>query len=131
MCHVYQGSLLHLGVALLNPGGKTCSVQVRVRCKRRVNSMDDEVEEVGFIGKVALRAGRNHPTGAAHVEHCRSHSPKMGKEMSPGSTVSRWFARNDAPVHRLVIESLNCGIQCRVDLWLEDRRAVKSDREVK
>src|SRR5712691_8312428 len=69
MRDVHERALLYLGVALRNPGRKALSVQVWMPCQSVVHGVDDEVEEIGLIGSVAVGAGEDHPVGAAGSEH--------------------------------------------------------------
>src|SRR3989442_10449615 len=82
MRDVHQRALLYLGVALRNPGRKAPSVQMWMPCQSGVHGMDDEVEEIGLICRVAVGASEGHPVGAAGSEHLCTSGPEMGKEMS-------------------------------------------------
>src|SRR5262249_30290190 len=120
-------ALLYLGVTLRNPVRQAPSIQIRMPRKGGVYGVDDVVEEIGLVCRVAVGASEDHPIGAAGSEHFGTSSPEMGKEMAPGATVPGRLARHQASIHRLVIEGLYSQIKLRVDLWLEDRRTVKGD----
>ena len=130
MRDVHQRTLLYLGVALRNPGRQALSVQVWMPGQSGVHGVDDKVEEIGLICSVAVGASKNHPVGAAGGEHFHTGGLEMGKEMSPGATVPRRFASNQAAIHGLVIACLNGHIELQVDLRLEDRTTVKGDGAV-
>src|SRR2546425_6707832 len=127
MRDVHERALLYLGVALCNPGRKAPSVQMWMPCKSGVHGVDDEVEEIGLICRIAVGASEGHPVGAASSEHLRPGGPEVGKEMASGATVPGRFASNQASIHRLVIACLNGHIELRVELRLEDRATVEGD----
>src|SRR5262249_61671797 len=115
---------------LCNPGHKALSVQSGMPCQSGMYGVDDEVQEICLICRVAVGASADHPIGATSSEHLRTGGAEMGKEMAPGATVTGRFASNQALVHRLVIAGLNGPIELRVDLRLENRPTVKGDRAV-
>src|SRR5262245_20799332 len=121
MRDVDQCALLYLGVALRSPVRQAPRVQLRMPGKSGVYGVDDEVEEIGLICRVAVGAGEDHPVRAAGSKHLSTGSPEVGKEMAPGATVSRRFASHQASIHCLVVAGLNGQIKLRVDLRLEDR----------
>ena len=92
-----------------------------------VYGVDDEVEEIGLVCRVAVGAGEDYPVGAAGSEHLCTSGLEMGKEMSSSATVPGRFASHQASIHRLVIASLNSHIELRVELRLQDRSTVKGD----
>ena len=69
MRDVHECALLYLSVALRHPGRKALSVQGWMPAKGGVHGVDDEVEKIGLICSVAVRASKNHPVGAASGEH--------------------------------------------------------------
>jgi hypothetical protein len=95
--------------------------------KSGVHGVDDEVQEIGLIGSVAVGASKNHPVGAASSEHLHTSSSEMRKEMTPGATVPGRGTSHQALIHRLVIACLNGRIELQIDLGLEDRTTVKGD----
>src|SRR5262245_40027524 len=127
MRDVHERTLLYLGVALRNPGRKTSGVQIWMSGQSGVHGMYDEVQEIGLIGSVAVRAGKYHPIGAAGGLHFRTGGLQMGKEMASSATVPGRFASNQAAIHGLVIAGLNSRVELRVDLRLKDRTTVEGN----
>src|SRR5262252_7906355 len=130
MRDVHERALLYLSMALCNPGRKAPGVQIWMSGQGSVHGVDDEVEEIGLIGGVAVGASKHHPVGAAGSEHLYTGGLEMGKEMAPGATVPRRLASHQAVIHGLMIAGLNSRIELRVDLRLEDRTAVEGDGAV-
>src|SRR5215831_8167051 len=130
MRDVHECALLDLGAALCNPGRKAFSVQSGMPCQSGMYGVDDEVQEIGLICRVAVGASADHPIGATRCEHLRTGGAEMGKEMAPGATVAGRFTSNQALIHCLVIASFNDPVELRVDLRLEDRTTVKGDGAV-
>src|SRR5262249_17482645 len=130
MRDVHECALLDLGVALCNPGRKALGVHSGMPCQSSVHGVDNEVEEIGLICMVAVGATAHYPVRATCSEHLRTGGAEMDKEMTPGTTIARRFASNQALIHGLVIASLNGPVELWVDLRLEDCTTVKSDGAV-
>src|SRR5260370_5974007 len=96
----------------------------------QVDCVADVVQEIGVIWGVAVGAGENHPIGAAGREHIHRSRPEVGKQMAPGTTVSRRLAVQHTLVDRLMVAGLNGPIELRVALRLEGRIAVKGGGEI-
>src|SRR5215471_6384478 len=92
MRDVRERTPLYLGVALRHPAAQTLCVQLGVPGERRADGMDDVVQEIFLIGRVAVGASENHPVGTTGSEHIHPSRAEMGKQPPPGATVSRRFA---------------------------------------
>ena len=73
MGNVDQLATLDLGVTFCDPPIKARLFERRVIAKGAGHRLDDKVQEIGFIGRVACLAGKDHPIGAAsgqNVDAC-------------------------------------------------------------
>jgi hypothetical protein len=77
MGDVHQRPGLDLGVTLLNPGLEGIGIELWVALEGEVDGVDDEVQKIGFIVWIALRAGEYHPVGAARIQEVHPGSPQM------------------------------------------------------
>src|SRR5215831_17783272 len=127
MRNVHERALLYLGVALRNPVRKASRVQIWMPAQGSVHGVDDEVQEISLICRVAVGASEDHPVGTAGREHLGTGGLEMGEEMAPGAAVPGRFASHQASIHGLVIAGLDGRIERRLDLRLQDRATIKGD----
>src|SRR5713101_3959191 len=130
MGDVHECTLLDLGAALRYPGAYALCLQVGMPGEHQVDCVDDVVQEIGLICGVAVDAGKNHPVGAAGREHIHRSRPKVGKQTTPGATISRRLAVQHTLVDRLMVAGLNGPIKLWVALRLESRITVKGSGEI-
>ena len=119
-----------LAVALGNPGLKAGVIQLGVAPQGPADGVDDKVEEVGLIAKIAVRAGKDHPVGAARCDHPGAGLFEAPEEPAPGTTAARGPAPALARVHGVVIQGFDQGVQVRVDGRLEAGDSVKIEGKV-
>ena len=94
------------------------------------DGVDDEVEKVSLIPGIAVRAGKDHPVGAARRDHPGARLFEAPEESAPGATAARGPAPATARVHGAVIQGFDQGVQVRVDGGLKDGGPVKIEGEV-
>ena len=98
--------------------------------KRPGDSVDDEVEKVGLIAQIAVRAGKHHPVGAARRQHPGPRIFQVPKESPPGETAVRGPALATACVHGLVIQAFDLAVQVRVNDRLKAGGPIKIKAEI-
>jgi len=74
--------------------------------QRRADGVDDIVQEIGLISRMAVGA-RNHPIGAAGSHHIHPGRSQVGKQTPAGATVSRRLAVQLRLVNRLMVAGFN------------------------
>ena len=62
---VHQGPRFDLGMTLGDPGFKQGAVKFWVLPQSLLHGVDDEVQEIGFIGRITLFARKYNPVGTA------------------------------------------------------------------
>lgn len=119
-----------LAMARFDPAGEARRVDVGMLDERGVHGVDDEVEKVGFIVRVASSGGKDKPVGATGIQHLHTGFLHGVKEVAACVAVTGWLPVGDAFVHGAVIEGFDVGIEHGVDGRLEDGAAVEVDGEV-
>ncbi len=75
MRDVDQGAVFDLRVALVHPTREALRVEFRVVGERRMDGVDDVMEEISLVVRVAFRTRKYHPVGATGVEHLGTQRP--------------------------------------------------------
>ena len=95
-----------LGRTLRHPVAQALRVQLGMPGQRRADGVDDIVQEIGLISRMAVGA-RNHPIGAAGSHHIHPGRSQVGKQTPAGATVSRRLAVQLRLVNRLMVAGFN------------------------
>src|SRR5665648_322763 len=96
-----------LAVPLGDPGLKAAAGQFRVTVQGPADGVDDEVEKVSLIPGIAVRAGKDHPIGAARGDQAGPRLLETPEESAPGATAARGPALASARVHGAVIQGFD------------------------
>ena len=125
-----QFSGFDLAVALVDPGLKAAAGQFRVTVQGLADGIDDEVEKVSLIPGIAVRAGKDHPVGAARRDQAGARLFEAPEESAPGATAARGPAPAAAGIHGAVIQGFDQGVQVRINGGLKDGGPVKIEAKV-
>jgi hypothetical protein len=131
MGDIDEGTLLDLVVAFPGPRGKELGVQIWVSIEGDMYCVNNMMEKVGLVFRVAIGSRKDHPIGTAGVEQLDTTRSYGGKEVTSGAAIARGFSRNHSVVHGLVVERGYLCVENWINLGLENRVPVKVNGEVK
>src|SRR3989339_1361343 len=78
-----------LAVALGDPGLKAAAVQFGITVQGLADGVDDEMEKKSLIAGIAVRAGEDHPVGAARGDQASARLLEAPKESASGAAAAR------------------------------------------
>src|SRR3954452_605763 len=85
--------------ALFQPGREDIWIERRIAGQGPVEEVEDVVEEVSFVGGVAVRPREDDPVAASDVEDAAARAPYLVEKLAADAAVDALAARRLAAIH--------------------------------